>query len=285
VGGKGGFGATLRSQKPGTPMTTNFDACRDLSGRRIRHVNAQQNLEEWQQKQAEEENKIDQELKDFKDKEKQMKAAIHANTYKIDERYKRQLDISANNITNGVMLGKNRVKRKHKDLRKLRMEMDNTLVNEHSVTHDVEPKSMIKHLNDSPSFDDENRKRFKIDENHEKYIKDESEDHEEPSLVIPKKVVADIKLDEIPSQQEENFDETSLLKNSQKDTEKVINNVQPNLVEVLEVQPIDEKNEKAKQEADLQQEVFSILEKVTDVEDLKKYYSTEVVKDKLITLG
>lgn len=29
-------------------LTDNFDACRDLSGRRLRHVNADQKLAEWQ---------------------------------------------------------------------------------------------------------------------------------------------------------------------------------------------------------------------------------------------
>lgn len=28
-------------------LTDNFDACRDLSGRRLRHVNAEQKLAEW----------------------------------------------------------------------------------------------------------------------------------------------------------------------------------------------------------------------------------------------
>ncbi len=44
VGGKGGFGALLRSGARGS-QTANFDACRDLSGRRLRHVNADKQLE------------------------------------------------------------------------------------------------------------------------------------------------------------------------------------------------------------------------------------------------
>lgn len=43
-GGKGGFGALLRGQGRDGKITTNFDACRDLSGRRIRHVNAEKKL-------------------------------------------------------------------------------------------------------------------------------------------------------------------------------------------------------------------------------------------------
>ena len=43
VGGKGGFGALLRSGARGS-KTENFDACRDLNGRRLRHVNADKQL-------------------------------------------------------------------------------------------------------------------------------------------------------------------------------------------------------------------------------------------------
>ncbi|ORX50160.1 hypothetical protein DM01DRAFT_1290764 [Hesseltinella vesiculosa] len=42
-GGKGGFGSLLRSQggRMNSQKTTNFDACRDLQGRRLRDVEAQ----------------------------------------------------------------------------------------------------------------------------------------------------------------------------------------------------------------------------------------------------
>jgi Replication stress response SDE2 C-terminal/Silencing defective 2 N-terminal ubiquitin domain/SPRY domain len=50
-GGKGGFGALLKSQsrKSGEKSTTNFGACRDLQGRRLRHVNDQMALQHWQE--------------------------------------------------------------------------------------------------------------------------------------------------------------------------------------------------------------------------------------------
>ena len=38
-GGKGGFGSLLRSVKPKAQQDDNFEACRDLSGRRLRHIN------------------------------------------------------------------------------------------------------------------------------------------------------------------------------------------------------------------------------------------------------
>jgi hypothetical protein len=52
LGGKGGFGSLLRGNS-GTALsrqTSNFDACRDLQGRRMRHVNHAKMLEEWMNK-------------------------------------------------------------------------------------------------------------------------------------------------------------------------------------------------------------------------------------------
>jgi hypothetical protein len=65
VGGKGGFGSLLRgaATKAGQKKTNNFDACRDMSGRRLRHVNAEKKLEEWQA--GEEERKLEKIAEDF----------------------------------------------------------------------------------------------------------------------------------------------------------------------------------------------------------------------------
>lgn len=59
-GGKGGFGSLLKGQPAVKKKTKNFDACRDISGRRIRHVNQEKQLIEWQQKKEEEEKIINQ---------------------------------------------------------------------------------------------------------------------------------------------------------------------------------------------------------------------------------
>jgi hypothetical protein len=55
LGGKGGFGALLRGAGSKGKKTTNFDDCRDLNGRRIRHVKNEQKLVEWYQQQKQEE--------------------------------------------------------------------------------------------------------------------------------------------------------------------------------------------------------------------------------------
>lgn len=56
-GGKGGFGSLLRgaATKAGQKKTSNFDACRDMSGRRLRHVNAEKKLREWKAESGERE--------------------------------------------------------------------------------------------------------------------------------------------------------------------------------------------------------------------------------------
>nr|CUU97668.1 hypothetical transcript [Hymenolepis microstoma] len=46
-GGKGGFGSMLRAIGNQIEKTNNNDMCRDLSGRRIRDVNAEAKLKEW----------------------------------------------------------------------------------------------------------------------------------------------------------------------------------------------------------------------------------------------
>ncbi|XP_057531329.1 uncharacterized protein LOC130809612 [Amaranthus tricolor] len=65
LGGKGGFGSLLRgaATKAGQKKTNNFDACRDMSGRRLRHVNAEKKLEEW--KAEEEERKLEKMAEDY----------------------------------------------------------------------------------------------------------------------------------------------------------------------------------------------------------------------------
>lgn len=64
-GGKGGFGSLLRGagSKAWQKKTSNFDACRDMSGRRLRHVNAEKKLEEW--KAAEGERRLEKKAEEF----------------------------------------------------------------------------------------------------------------------------------------------------------------------------------------------------------------------------
>ncbi|KAK9076368.1 hypothetical protein SSX86_004702 [Deinandra increscens subsp. villosa] len=75
-GGKGGFGSLLRgaATKAGQKKTNNFDACRDMSGRRLRHVNAEKKMEEWLAE--EKERKLEKVAEEFiKKKSKAVKKA------------------------------------------------------------------------------------------------------------------------------------------------------------------------------------------------------------------
>ena len=75
-GGKGGFGSLLRSIKPKAKDDENFEACRDLSGRRLRHVYNEQRLREFHQRQDEEEKYVQEELKEYERSKKQLQGAI-----------------------------------------------------------------------------------------------------------------------------------------------------------------------------------------------------------------
>lgn len=50
----------LKGQPAVKKRTNNFDACRDLSGRRLRHVNQEKMLHDWYQKKIEEERMINE---------------------------------------------------------------------------------------------------------------------------------------------------------------------------------------------------------------------------------
>ena len=59
-GGKGGFGALLKAvgKRAGKKKTTDFGACRDLNGRRLRHVNDEIKLERWRKEQERKKEKL-----------------------------------------------------------------------------------------------------------------------------------------------------------------------------------------------------------------------------------
>lgn len=50
IAGKGGFGSMLRAIGAQIEKTTNREACRDLSGRRLRDINEEKRLKEWLEK-------------------------------------------------------------------------------------------------------------------------------------------------------------------------------------------------------------------------------------------
>ncbi|XP_076464189.1 splicing regulator SDE2-like [Babylonia areolata] len=60
LGGKGGFGSMLRAIGAQIEKTTSREACRDLSGRRIRDVNNEKKLKDWVSKQGDREREMEE---------------------------------------------------------------------------------------------------------------------------------------------------------------------------------------------------------------------------------
>ena len=58
IGGKGGFGSMLRAIGAQIEKTTNREACRDLSGRRLRDINEEKRLKNWISKKADREREV-----------------------------------------------------------------------------------------------------------------------------------------------------------------------------------------------------------------------------------
>ena len=62
-GGKGGFGSMLRAIGAQIEKTTNREACRDLSGRRLRDINEEKRLKAWIEKQNQRKDEADERKK------------------------------------------------------------------------------------------------------------------------------------------------------------------------------------------------------------------------------
>ncbi|EDW81206.1 uncharacterized protein Dwil_GK11149 [Drosophila willistoni] len=63
LGGKGGFGSMLRAIGAQIEKTTNREACRDLSGRRLRDINEEKRVRAWLEKQDEREREAEERKK------------------------------------------------------------------------------------------------------------------------------------------------------------------------------------------------------------------------------
>lgn len=87
---------------PKKKTVDNFDSCRDLSGRRLRNVQNEQRLEEWQRQRDEEEKLVEEETKEYEKNKKNLQAAIHANNFKLDEKYKQQVQQGANSMVESI---------------------------------------------------------------------------------------------------------------------------------------------------------------------------------------
>ncbi|EDW43421.1 replication stress response regulator SDE2 [Drosophila sechellia] len=112
LGGKGGFGSMLRAIGAQIEKTTNREACRDLSGRRLRDINEEKRVRAWLEKQGEREREAEERKKrkiekllavpkhDFKD-EKYDEARANL-TEKVNDAFEEGLKQAEENKEKGV---------------------------------------------------------------------------------------------------------------------------------------------------------------------------------------
>ncbi|XP_076821364.1 splicing regulator SDE2-like [Clavelina lepadiformis] len=110
-GGKGGFGSMLRALGSQIEKTTNMEACRDLSGRRMRDVNNEKKMMEWIKKKADNDRKKEQEK--IEKLEKQLQRPKH---YFNDPDYERKLEEATDNVEDALKKGLTAQKRKAENL-------------------------------------------------------------------------------------------------------------------------------------------------------------------------
>lgn len=103
LGGKGGFGSLLRAFGKQITMSTNKDACRDLTGRRIKQVNAEKNLKDFAERQNElakqRELKKKEKAKRRKNKLDQLENGKHLF---VDQKYDEQKQKIANDLEEAI---------------------------------------------------------------------------------------------------------------------------------------------------------------------------------------
>ena len=104
VGGKGGFGSMLRAIGAQIEKTTNHEACRDISGRRLRDVNNEKRLKEWLGKKAEK----DRERAKEKQERRERRLAMPNHKFE-DEDYHEQRKKVAENQEDALLQGLQKV--------------------------------------------------------------------------------------------------------------------------------------------------------------------------------
>merc|ERR1711879_919843 len=97
-GGKGGFGSMLRALGNQIQKTTNKEACRDLSGRRLRDINDEKRLKQFVSKKAERE-RVEKEKKDAKMKKLHKLVTEGESKHEFhDEKYNEEREAATNRV-------------------------------------------------------------------------------------------------------------------------------------------------------------------------------------------
>lgn len=91
LGGKGGFGSLLRSFGKQITKSTNKDACRDLTGRRIKHVNHEKRLKDFLENQSEIKKKKELEKQEKLERRKKKREKLESTHHLfVDAKYDQQ---------------------------------------------------------------------------------------------------------------------------------------------------------------------------------------------------
>jgi hypothetical protein len=128
LGGKGGFGSLLRAFGKQITLSTNKEACRDLTGRRIRHVNNEKKLKDFLSKQNELAKQKEQEKKEKAERRRKKRERIENNHHLfVDPKYDEQKQKISQDLDEAIKIASSegRLLKKKRDLVKKEDEQAN----------------------------------------------------------------------------------------------------------------------------------------------------------------
>ena len=164
-GGKGGFGTSLRLQQATKKQTKNFDACRDLQGRRLRKINQERQLNEWRMKKVEEEKLLKKYIEGYNTNEEDLFKKIMDEKRNIDAIRKNQKFYEDNenlkfNIQKSIKIFLNK-KRERNDINNI-----NILKEKENIEKEKNDNNIIK-AKKIRKFKGIKKKKISEDENNE----------------------------------------------------------------------------------------------------------------------
>jgi hypothetical protein len=107
-GGKGGFGSLLRGQAVSKRKITNFDASRDLQGRRIRNVKLHQKLMEWARKKKQDDKAIQKEVDAYNKQQKDLQGVQR--DIRLTQEFKDKVEKWDNEMSASIRAGAKKAK-------------------------------------------------------------------------------------------------------------------------------------------------------------------------------
>lgn len=161
IGGKGGFGSMLRAIGAQIEKTTNKEACRDLSGRRLRDVKAEKRIKNWIKRKAE--------LKKEQERKKREKLERLTQAPKIefkDDEYLKEKDVIPQKVDDAIdyVLKKKRALNTKSDSTDKQQPSTSSSDNENRLTNSEENSNDSNKSNDKIKINQPNTIKRKQDE-------------------------------------------------------------------------------------------------------------------------